>query len=165
MTGTTEFSTADRLSDVILVEGDGPPPSAAVEQDRRVAAYELTEESAFRVDGAEGPFRLTIGVVGAELRFDVADAAGRAAAGCGVPTEAISGLVGEYVALCDAYRDAVAHLPPAQIEALDQERKRAHDEASALVAERLAPAIAMDAATARRLFTLVSALGSDLGGR
>ena len=69
------------------------------------------------------------------------------------------------LAVCDAYRDAVSHLPPAQIEALDQERKRAHNEASALIADRLTPAIEMDEATARRLFTLISALGNELGGR
>ncbi len=165
MSTQAEFADTERLGDVTVVEGDGPPPSEAVEQDRRVAAYELTEESAFRRPGAEGPYGLTISVADGALRFDVTDAQGNAAGQGVVPAPEASTLVGEYLAVCDAYRDAVAHLPPAQIEALDLERKRAHNEASELIAKRLSPTFDMDAATARRLFTLISALKSELGGR
>lgn len=164
MSDLDAFSATDRLAEVVLIEGDGPPPSEAIEQERRVAIFELSEESAFRVEGRQGPYRLTIAADPAAIRLALVDGQGQDAPPKTLPAPEMAQLAGDYAALCEAYRDAVSHLPPAQIEALDQERRRAHDEASEVVARRLAPEIAVDAATARRLFTLICALGADLKG-
>lgn len=154
------FAETDRIAEVSLIEGDGPPPSDMIEQERRVAAFELSEESAFHMADAEGPYALTLAVKGAALEIAVAGVEPALT----MPARELKGLVAEYAGLCEAYRDAVVHLPPAQIEALDQERREAHTEASERISEWLAPRVEMDAATARRLFTLICALGSDLKG-
>ncbi len=46
----------------------------------------------------------------------------------------------------------------AQVEAIDVGRRSLHDEGAALLIERLAGKVAIDHATARRLFTLICVL-------
>ena len=60
--------------------------------------------------------------------------------------------------MCETYHSAIRTASPRKIEAIDRERSALHNEGAALIAARLADRIEIDEATARRLFTLISAL-------
>jgi uncharacterized protein (UPF0262 family) len=67
-------------------------------------------------------------------------------------------LVADYFLVCDSYYAALRTATPQRIEAIDMGRRALHDEASALLRERLNGKVAVDMDTARRLFTLLCAL-------
>ena len=63
----------------------------------------------------------------------------------------------DYHQVCESYYAAV-HNAPARIEAIDMGRRGLHDDGSNLLIQRLDGKIELDFDTARRLFTLLSAL-------
>ena len=67
-------------------------------------------------------------------------------------------IVKDYFLICDSYYQAIKTQPASRIEAIDMGRRGLHDEGSRLLQERLKGKIAVDIATARRLFTLLCAL-------
>ena len=67
-------------------------------------------------------------------------------------------LVKDYQLLVDSHIKAVEEGRSDRIQAIDMGRRGLHDEGAALVRERLDGKIAIDFATARRLFTLVCVL-------
>lgn len=133
--------------------------NADVEQERRVAIFDLLEGNRFAcVSGAPGPYRLLMRVEDGRLVMDIADEAN-------VPLETISiGLgpfrrtIREYFAICDSYYKAIRNASPAQIETIDMARRAIHNEAAELLKERLAEKAEVDFDTARRLFTLICVL-------
>ena len=64
----------------------------------------------------------------------------------------------DYHQVCQTYYAALRAATPQRIEAIDMGRRGLHDEGSNLLRERLEGKIEMDFDTARRLFTLISAL-------
>jgi uncharacterized protein (UPF0262 family) len=58
----------------------------------------------------------------------------------------------------DSYYQAIRSGQPSRIEAIDVGRRGLHDEGSRLLQERLAGKITLDFDTARRIFTLITAL-------
>ena len=60
--------------------------------------------------------------------------------------------------ICESYYDAIRTQTAAQIEAIDMGRRGLHNEGAELLKERLAGKIECDGDTARRLFTLITAL-------
>ena len=68
------------------------------------------------------------------------------------------GLIRDYFMICESYYQAIRQATPSQIEALDMGRRGLHNEASELLQRRLAGKIETDMDTARRLFTLITAL-------
>ena len=156
------FEESDRLCAVEIIE-DAPPPQE-LDQERRVAIFDLIEASRFRLSGAQGPYTLTVARLSAcppGFRLS-AQADGGEAEVVEVRDAALEDAARDYLAVCAAYREAVRRLPPSQIEAADAQRKALHDEASALLKTALAPAIETDDVTARRLFTLCCALDPDM---
>lgn len=67
-------------------------------------------------------------------------------------------VLGEYDLVCRSYYAAVRESPLARLESVDQGRRSLHNEGAQLLMERLNGRIETDFATARRLFTLLSAL-------
>ena len=67
-------------------------------------------------------------------------------------------LLKDYFLVCETYYDAIRTASPRQIEAIDRERTALHNEGADLMAARLADKVEIDRPTARRLFTLISAL-------
>ncbi len=155
---------ADRLSAVTLDDSNLPPPTPEVEQERRVALYDLMERNLFRLPGREGaapppgPYALTLAVREGRLVFDIAAASGAKAAEFHLSLSPFRQVIKDYFAICASYFDAVKRLPPAQIEAIDMGRRGIHNEGSALLMERLSGKIETDIDTARRLFTLICVL-------
>lgn len=152
-----------RIIDVTLDERTILWRNADIEQERRIAIYDLIEENHFapqkrHADGYAGPYRLALSVEEGRLalRIDRED---------GSPLEThIFGLarfrrpIKDYFAICDSYYQAIRASTPQQIETVDMARRGIHNEAAELLRERLAGKIDLDFDTARRLFTLICVL-------
>ena len=67
-------------------------------------------------------------------------------------------MVKDYFLICESYYQAIRTASPSQIEAIDMGRRGLHNVAAELLIERLDGKLEVDFDTARRLFTLISAL-------
>lgn len=157
---------APSLQRIISVELDESTimwRNADVEQERRVAIFDLIEANSFapqreHADGYVGPYRLRLRVEEGRLIFEIAREDG-------TPLEAIIlGLgrfrrpVRDYFAICDSYYQAIRSATAQQIETVDMARRGLHNDAAEMLIERLEGKIAVDFDTARRLFTLICVL-------
>ena len=137
--------------------------NADIEQERRIAIFDLIEDNFFRptrehADGYAGPYELYLSVQEGRLVWDIRRQGGE-------PLEMlILGLarfrrpVRDYFAICDSYYQAIRKATAAEIETIDMARRGLHNEAAELLMERLEGKIEVDFATARRLFTLIAVL-------
>jgi len=137
--------------------------SADIEQERRIAIFDLIEGNYFAPqraypDGYAGPYRIALSVEDGRL-------------GIAINREDDSHLetfvlamgrfrrpIKDYFAICDSYYQAIRNATPAQIETVDMARRGIHNEAAELLRERLEGKIDIDFDTARRLFTLICVL-------
>ena len=158
------MAETDRLIDVTLDDSGLPPPTPEIEQERRVAMFDLIEDNSFRLparDGREppsGPYRLHLSIQERRLVLASASEAGEAAGEVHLSLGPFRQVVRDYFQICEAYFDAVKRLPPSQIEAIDMGRRGIHDEGARILTERLEGKIEVDHDTARRLFTLICVL-------
>jgi uncharacterized protein (UPF0262 family) len=155
---------AGRLIEVSLDEIGLAPPTPEIEQERRVAIFDLVEENSFALcarDGRPvpaGPYRLTLSIRERRLVFDLVTEAGEKAGEFHLSLSPFNQVVKDYFQICESYFDAVKRLPAAQIEAIDMGRRGIHNEGSRILLERLEGKVVTDMATARRLFTLICVL-------
>ncbi len=153
-----------RLIEVSLDETGLAPPTPEIEQERRVAIFDLIEENRFVLPGRdgrpapEGPYRLALAIRDRRLVFELSTEAGEKAGEFHLSLTPFNQVVKDYFQICGAYFDAVKRLPPAQIEAIDMGRRGIHNEGSRILMERLEGKVDTDMATARRLFTLICVL-------
>ena len=131
-----------------------------VEHERAVAIFDLLEENVFEpVEFADqGPYNLHLSAEEGRLTFDVRTQDGMELTRVLLPLSSFRSIVRDYFMVCESYYSAIKRSTPSQIEALDMGRRGLHNEGSELLRERLAGKIAVDHATARRLFTLVCIL-------
>lgn len=133
--------------------------SADAEHERRVAVYDLLEANSFSLPGqARGPYHLTLSISEGRLIFDIADGAQERLTMIGLSLSPFRRIVKDYFLICESYYQAIRTATPSQIETIDMARRGLHNEGSELLQERLKGKIEVDFDTARRLFTLVSAL-------
>ncbi|WP_010137886.1 UPF0262 family protein [Oceanicola sp. S124] len=153
-----------RIAHIELDDRNLPPPTPEIEQERRVAIFDLMEENSFTLPKREdrsvpdGPYRLGLSIRDKRLVFDVQDESGAAAAQFLLSLGPFRQVVKDYFAICKSYFDAVKNLPPAQIETIDMARRGIHDEGARVLVERLEGKAIVDHDTARRLFTLICVL-------
>ncbi|MBY8823096.1 UPF0262 family protein [Sphingomonas colocasiae] len=152
-----------RIIDIELDQATIVWRSADVEQERRIAIFDLLEGNHFapqrdHEDGYKGPYAVRLRVEEGRLAIDI----GREDR---TPLESlILGLgrfrrpIKDYFAICDSYFQAIRNATPQQIETVDMARRAIHNEAAELLIERLAGKIDVDFDTARRLFTLICVL-------
>ncbi len=152
-----------RIIDVTLDERTILWRSADIEQERRIAIFDLIEENSFAPqraypDGYAGPYRvhLTVqeGRLGIEIKRDDDSHLETLILGLARFRRPIR----DYFAICDSYFQAIRNATPQAIETIDMARRGIHDEAARTLMERLEGKIAIDFATARRLFTLICVL-------
>lgn len=153
----------DRLIEITLDETGLVAPTPEIEQERRIAIFDLLEDNRFALPQRDdrpvppGPYRLNLAIRDRRLVFDVHAESGKVGE-VHLSLSPFNQVVKDYFQICESYLDAVKHLPPAQIEAIDMGRRGIHNEGSRILLERLEGKVDTDMATARRLFTLICAL-------
>lgn len=152
-----------RIIDVTLDERTILWRSADIEQERRIAIFDLIEENSFAPqrgypDGYAGPYRIALSVPEGRLQLDIKREDDSALETLILSLAAFRRPIRDYFAICDSYFQAIRSATPAQIETIDMARRGIHDDAARLLMERLDGKIAVDHATARRLFTLICVL-------
>ena len=137
--------------------------SADVEQERRIAIFDLIEGNTFRplrehADGYAGPYRIQLSVEEGRLVIAVKREDD-------TPLETLILSLGrfrrpikDYFAICDSYYQAIRSATPQHIETVDMARRGVHNQGAELLQERLEGKIEVDFDTARRLFTLICVL-------
>jgi uncharacterized protein (UPF0262 family) len=152
-----------RISQIELDDATILWRNADIEQERRIAIFDLIEDNTFKplrsaAAGHLGPYRLRLSVADGRLAFAIADDGG---------TELETLLLGlgrfrrpirDYFAICESYYQAIRKATAAEIETIDMARRGVHNEAAELLLERLDGKVETDFATARRLFTLICVL-------
>jgi uncharacterized protein (UPF0262 family) len=137
--------------------------SADIEQERRIAIFDILEGNHFAPhrkpdDGYSGPYRLKLRIQEGRLAFDITredeTPLGSVILGLGRFRRTIK----DYFAICDSYFDAIKTATPQQIETIDMARRGVHNEGAENLKERLTGKIDIDFDTARRLFTLICVL-------
>ena len=152
-----------RIIDVTLDETTILWRNADVEQERRIAIFDLLEGNHFKPlrelgTSYAGPYKLHLSVEEGRLVFAIAQ-------DDDTPYETIIlGLgrfrrpIREYFAICDSYFQAIRSATADQIETVDMARRGVHNDAAEMLIERLAGKVEVDFDTARRLFTLICVL-------
>lgn len=154
----------NRLCQIEIDENGLARPTPEIEQERRVAIYDLLEENSFALpprterELPHGPYRLHLAIREGRLVFDIATEDGAKAAEFHLSLGPFRQVVKDYFQICESYFDAVKRLPPSQIEAIDMARRGIHNEGAAILRERLSGKAEIDSDTARRLFTLICVL-------
>ncbi len=138
-----------------------PAPTPEIEQERKVAIFDLLEENTFSIprdDAPDGPYRVTLAIREKRLVFDIDTEDGADATEFHLSLSPFRQTVKDYWQICESYFNAVKTLPPNQIETIDMARRGIHNEGARLLQERLEGKAEVDNDTARRLFTLICVL-------
>lgn len=152
------------ISHIELDDSNLPPPTPEIEQERKVAMFDLLEENSFELPKRddrpvpEGPYRVGLSIKEKRLVFDILTEDEQKAAEFHLSLSPFRQVVKDYWAICESYFDAVKNLPPSQIETIDMARRGIHNEGARILAERLEGKAEIDNDTARRLFTLICVL-------
>ncbi len=152
------------LVDIQIDDSGLPPPTPEIEQERRVAIFDLLEDNSFDLpprDGKaapKGPYKLNLAIRERRLVFDIHTQNDAKAAEFHLSLGPFRQVVKDYFQICESYFDAVKKLPPSQIEAIDMARRGIHNEGARVLQERLEGKAEIDINTARRLFTLICVL-------
>ncbi|WP_323770941.1 UPF0262 family protein [Antarctobacter sp.] len=153
-----------RIAHIELDDANLPPPTPEIEQERRVAMFDLMEENSFVLPPREdrpvppGPYNVGLSIRDKRLVFDVTAEGHERAAEFHLSLSPFRQVVKDYFQICKSYFDAVKTLPPSQIETIDMARRGIHNEGARILQERLEGKVEVDDDTARRLFTLVCVL-------
>lgn len=155
--------TDHRIIDVKLDERTIIWRNADVEQERRVAIFDLLEGNCFKPlcdypGGYGGPYKLVLRVEEGRLAMELAATDDAPLETIMLPLSPFRRIVRDYFAICDSYYKAIRAATPTQIETIDMARRGIHNDAAELLTERLAGKAEVDFDTARRLFTLICVL-------
>ena len=153
-----------KIYQIDLDDSNLPPPTPEIEQERRVAIFDILECNKFLLVAKddrsypEGPYHLKISIRDKRLVFDVSTKARDKALEFHLSLSPFRQVVKDYWTICKSYYDAVKKLPPGQIETIDMARRGIHNEGARVLEERLKDKAEIDMDTARRLFTLICVL-------
>ena len=159
MTPDAAVDSRKRLVSVELDEesiGRGNPDQ---EHERLIAIYDLVETNCFGLPNhCGGPYVLHLAMEEKKLALAVRTQEGAPVVKHILSLSPFRRLLKDYFMVCESYYAAIRTATPAQIEAIDMGRRSLHNEGATVLAERLKGKIDCDFDTARRLFTLVTAL-------
>ena len=146
------------LSRIELDEASLASLSPEQDDERKVAIVDLLKRNDFRPEGGDGgPYSLKLSTADNRLVLDIAGPAFERR--LLLSMSPLRGVIKDYFMLCDSYYAALRNAAtPGKIEALDMGRRGVHNEAAAILTDRLAGKVGLDQETARRLFTLVCSL-------
>ncbi len=151
--------TDQRIARITLDEGSIVRWNPDVDQERKVAIYDLLEDNRFAlIGGGRGPYGLHLAIEENRLVFEVKgddDVPLRRIVLAGTPFRRV---VRDYFQVCESYFEAIKVASPSKIEAIDMGRRAIHNDGAELLRQRLADKVEIDNDTARRLFTLICVL-------
>jgi len=152
-----------RIIAVELDEGSIGWRSADVDQERRIAIFDLIEQNHFapqrvHADGYAGPYRLKLETEEGRLGIHIHREDGSHLETLVLALGRFRRPIKDYFAICDSYYQAIRRATPQQIETVDMARRGVHNDAAEMLRERLEGKIDVYFDTARRLFTLVCVL-------
>ena len=152
------------ISKIELDDRNLPPHTPEIDQERKVAIFDLLEGNSFKLpvredkSTQEGPYHLDLSISDRRLVFDLSTEAKTKAAEFHLSLGPFRQVVKDYFQICESYFEAVKTLPPSQIETIDMARRGIHNEGARVLQERLNGKADIDDQTARRLFTLICVL-------
>jgi uncharacterized protein (UPF0262 family) len=163
MSDGPDLASRDARLGRIVLEGEALTRlSPLLEADRAQAVADLQADNRFiplRLNCAEaGPYELRLSIHEGRLVFDIRCLDGGPLHLTVLALGPFRGLIKDYQMLVDSHMAAVAEGREARIQAIDMGRRGLHNEGAQLLLQRLAGKVAIDFATARRLFTLVCVL-------
>ena len=157
-----------RIAQIELDDATILSRNADIEQERRIAMFDLIEDNSFKPlrafgSGYTGPYHLKLAVNDGRLAIAISQEVGTREGGTLLETLVLGMArfrrpIKDYFAICDSYYQAVRRASAQEIETIDMARRGVHNEAAELLLERLAGKVETDFATARRLFTLICVL-------
>ncbi len=154
----------NRISHIEIDDSGLPAPTPEIEQERKVAVFDLLEENSFALPKRgdkvppEGPYHLLLAIQERRLVIAITTGTQEKAGEFHLSLGPFRQVVKDYFMICESYFDAVKTLPPSQIETIDMARRGIHDEGGRILQERLEGKADVDIATARRMFTLICVL-------
>ena len=152
------IAACDRIERVVL-DGEALTRLSPIQEaDRNQATSDLAIDSRFALARQPGPYVLHLSVQEGRLVFDVRDAMDAPIQAVVLALGPFRGLLKDYQMLVDSHILALEEGRAERIQAIDMGRRGLHDEGATLMVERLEGKVAIDFATARRLFTLVCVL-------
>ena len=152
------------ISDIQLDDQNLPSPTPEIDQERKLAIFDLLESNSFSLpikgneELAQGPYRLKISIKDRRLVFNVTTESKFKVAEFHLSLGPFRQVVKDYFQICESYFEAVKTLPTIQIETIDMARRGIHNEGARVLQERLEGKALIDDQTARRLFTLICVL-------
>lgn len=157
---TTETADRDRIASIHIDEASIARGNANIEHEREVAIFDILDGNSFALEGVDkGPYRLDIAIADDRLVLSVfPDGTEQTVAVHMLAMTPLKRLLKDYFKVLDSYYQAIRSGQPSRIQAIDVGRRGLHDEGSRLLQERLEGKIRLDFDTARRLFTLITAL-------
>ncbi len=158
-----DFDDERRISHITLDETTIVWRNADIEQERRIAIFDLLEGNFFApvrplAEGHGGPFRVGLSVQEGRLAIEISREDGTKLETHILGMGRFRRPIRDYFAICDSYFQAVKQSTPQQIETIDMARRGVHNEAAELLKTALEGKVELDFDTARRLFTLICVL-------
>ena len=153
-----------KIISVDLDDSNLPIPSHEAFQERNVAIFDLLSENFFKpifpnnYTNNFGPYKLNISIKDQLLIFKISNIEDKLIREIILSISPIRKILKDYNEICVSYYNAVKRLPPSQIETIDMGRKAIHDEGGKILVDRFNRKAEMDLQTARRLFTLITAI-------
>jgi len=150
---------AHRLARITL-EGEALTRlSPILEADRAQAVADLQDENQFAPSGLPpGPYALRLSIQQGRLVFDIRRMDETPLTAIVLALGPFRSLIKDYQLLVDSHILAVQDGREDRIQAIDMGRRGLHNEGAELMTTRLRGKVAIDFATARRLFTLICVL-------
>ena len=153
-------AASQRIAAITLDERTVVRRSPAIEHERAIAITDLLKDNRFvPASGRAGPFDVHLAIAENRLAMEIRGESDGVLETIVLPLAPLRRLVKDYFLVCESYYQAIGGGKGlARVEAIDAGRRSLHDEGAALLIERLAGKVAIDHATARRLFTLICVL-------
>lgn len=152
-----------RIIDIALDDKTILWRNADVEQERRIAIYDLLEDNSFAPcraaeDGYDGPYKVFLRVTDGRLVIEIRRADDSPIEALILGLASLRRPIKEYFSICESYYQAIRQATPQQIETVDMARRAIHNQAAERLMEKLDGKVRVDFDTARRLFTLICVL-------
>ena len=147
-----------RIIDIELDERSILKRNADIEQERKIAIFDLIEHNQFAVAGHDGPYRVRLRVEEGRLAIELLGEDDTPADTIRMGLARFRRPIRDYFQICDSYFRAIRSDGAKGIEAIDMARRALHNESAELLQESLVGKVEMDFDTARRLFTLICVL-------